>query len=90
MWDRLSVPAEYRSRFLDKHTTLTQVELESLVCSTSLMFIQEVLDAYEDEVRRQRHHIKGAGVPRCTSHPLSSLQSRSTQPALASKQPGVS
>ena len=61
MWDRLSVPVEYRARFVEKHPTLTQVifALLSRHLPLSLRLSQEVLDAYEDEVRRQRHHIKG-------------------------------
>ena len=61
MWDRLSVPVEYRARFVEKHPTLTQVifTLLSRHRPLSLCLSQEVLDAYEDEVRRQRHHIKG-------------------------------
>ena len=61
MWDRLSVPVEYRARFVEKHPTLTQVifALFSRHLPLSLRLSQEVLDAYEDEVRRQRHHIKG-------------------------------
>jgi hypothetical protein len=61
MWDRLSVPVEYRARFVEKHPTLTQVIFALPRRSRPLSFClsQEVLDAYEDEVRRQRHHIKG-------------------------------
>lgn len=62
MWDRLSVPVEYRARFVEKHPTLTQVD-RPLPCAAlqqlSRACFQDVLDAYEDEVRRQRHHIKG-------------------------------
>ena len=52
---------------------------------------QEVLDAYEDEVRRQRHHIKGESIPHAVAAPLSlCLQSPSMRHAPESRPHGAS